>query len=192
MAIPDRIDVNGDYKRFFGGKSKEWDRRGAFQLYLLKQLGLKPESRLLDVGCGPLCGGVHVIPYLEAGNYCGMDPHQDLVTIAHRVIRERDLERKNPVVRRDFDFTGGFDFAFALSVPMKNTIDLRLHSVSKLMNPGGKFYITHARWFKSVEGSCWNQRWFKEQNDVEIGADFQERWGSLANHIFPMVELTYA
>ena len=37
--------------------------------------GLRPEHRLLDFGCGALRLGVLAIPYLDAGNYFGVDSH---------------------------------------------------------------------------------------------------------------------
>ncbi len=42
-------------------------------LTFLQGHGLRPEHRLLDYGCGILRGGLQFIPYLDPGNYVGVD-----------------------------------------------------------------------------------------------------------------------
>ena len=124
--LPEKINLEGDaYKRFFGGGAEEWDRRGRFQLYLMQHLGLKPEHYFLDVGCGPLCGGEHLISYLDKGHYIGVDRHVDLVTIAYKIVEEKGLEDKRPVlgVVKDWKFfhTTPIDYALAFSIPKSPT-----------------------------------------------------------------------
>ena len=46
--------------------------------------GLKPEHKLLDVGCGPLRGGIKFINYLEPGNYYGVDKRADVIDESNR------------------------------------------------------------------------------------------------------------
>lgn len=52
-----------------------YDRVGIDTFAVLKDLGLKVESTLLDVGCGSLCSGRHFLAYLEAGNYYAVEPN---------------------------------------------------------------------------------------------------------------------
>jgi SAM-dependent methyltransferase len=197
MALPERLrdeDLRGEgYKRYFGGKAKEWGQRGSFQLWMMRQLGLVPESRFLDLGCGALRGGVHLIPYLNTGNYCGVDPHQDLVTIANRVAKEENLDPKQPILKvlhgYDFSGLGKFDFALAFAIPMKDSIGACLDSLAKVVEGGGKFYITHGWWFEESHHPGWNlTNRFESLGDLSV-RDF-EVWGSLAGHILPTIELT--
>src|SRR5207248_6045542 len=48
---------------------------GRYVFEFLVESGCRPDHRVLDFGCGALRAGVHVIPYLNAGNYFGVDPH---------------------------------------------------------------------------------------------------------------------
>jgi hypothetical protein len=70
--------------------------------------GLRPEHRLLDFGCGALRLGIWVIPYLEAGNYFGVDSHLgSLEAAATYEIPLHRLEEKRPRLlwNDDFAFT---------------------------------------------------------------------------------------
>jgi hypothetical protein len=49
-----------------------WDR-GVEPFQFLRSLGLRPEHRCVDYGCGSLRVGMHLIDYLDAGNYWGVD-----------------------------------------------------------------------------------------------------------------------
>ena len=65
--------------RAYVGRPEEYDlsAAGAFQLLVL--LGLRQYHRVLDVGCGSLRCGRLIIPYLNSGNYLGVEPNQWLV-----------------------------------------------------------------------------------------------------------------
>ena len=54
-----------------------WDEVGALQIDFLRAQGLRPPDTLLDVGCGCLRGGVHLVGYLEPGRYYGIDRDAD-------------------------------------------------------------------------------------------------------------------
>lgn len=113
--------ANERFKHCMGGGADKWDRRGCFQLHFLKSMGLEPDSRLLDVGCGPLRAGQYFIAYLNEGRYHGVDYNADFIRAAQHVIRKKSLTHKNPVLEvvEDFAFpwtTSNFDFAIAFSV----------------------------------------------------------------------------
>src|SRR5271165_3310432 len=49
---------------------------GQLQFELLKREGCRPNSKVLDIGCGCLHAGIPLIQYLEKGNYVGVDPNE--------------------------------------------------------------------------------------------------------------------
>lgn len=145
--------ATGAYKNHFGGGADQWHARGAFQLQLLQTFGLRPHHRLLDIGCGPLRGGVHFIAYLDAGNYCGVDYNPDFIRAAESVVDETGLREKRPrlVVIDNFDFAPlgtGFDYALAYSVLnhcSPGDQDLFFRQIAGPMKSGGKVYVSHGR-----------------------------------------------
>jgi len=52
---------------------------GELQFKYLIERGLRPEHTLLDIACGSLRLGSRVIPYLDRGNYLGIDIKEDLI-----------------------------------------------------------------------------------------------------------------
>ena len=84
VRLDDAEIAAGRYKEFLGGKAAGWDARGAFQCALLEHLGLRPGDTLLDIGCGPIRGGVHFIRFLDAGGYRGVDYNPSFVAAAQR------------------------------------------------------------------------------------------------------------
>src|SRR4051812_28089921 len=68
--------ARGDHRLRVGGM---WDEIGKIQFDYLVAQGLRPDSYLLDVGCGSLRGGIHFIDYLEPHHYFGIDSNQSLV-----------------------------------------------------------------------------------------------------------------
>jgi SAM-dependent methyltransferase len=124
---------------------------GQLQFDFLVKQGLKPEDRLLDIGCGSLRGGVHFVRYLEPGRYVGVDSNPRLLELG----RERELseavyssKRVRLVAMNDFGFARlgeQFDYALAQSVfthlPF-NAILRCLSNVTGVLAPGGKLYAT--------------------------------------------------
>jgi len=99
-----------------------WDEIGRLQLEFLISQGLKPEHKLLDIGCGSLRGGVHFIQYLNDGNYFGVDKDKRLLEAGFRIELPRyELKHKtiHLVQMNNFDFSilsTQFDFALAQSL----------------------------------------------------------------------------
>ena len=73
-----------------------WDELQAYQLRALTANGLKPDQCLLDLGCGPLQGGVGFINYLDKGRYVGVDVSTRNLTAAYGQISRHKLCEKNP------------------------------------------------------------------------------------------------
>jgi hypothetical protein len=66
------------HREYVGG---HWAEIGALQFDFLVEQGLRPGHVLLDIACGALRGGVHFIPYLEPGNYLGVDKERQLIEL---------------------------------------------------------------------------------------------------------------
>lgn len=81
-----------------------WKELQAYQLHLLKKNGLKPEHKLLDLGCGPLQGGIAFIKYLESNNYYGIDIKQESLDAGKQQIKKYQLEKKNPFLSLSSSF----------------------------------------------------------------------------------------
>lgn len=75
-----------------------WKELQAYQLKALVSNGMKPEHKLLDIGCGPLQGGIAFIKYLNPNNYFGFDIRQESVDAGTKLIKKHKLEKKQPVL----------------------------------------------------------------------------------------------
>lgn len=69
--------VGGEGPRGFVGGL--WHEMGELQFRFLVEHGLRPEHIFLDIACGSLRLGVRTIPYLNPGNYLGIDMKPDLI-----------------------------------------------------------------------------------------------------------------
>ncbi len=140
--------ANGVHRQFIGGV---WDAHGARQVEYLKEHGLRPEHRVLDVGCGCFRAGRYFIDYLHPGNYYGVDANRSLLQIGYDVELSDEQRRRLPIgnlratERFDVEFGTLFDFAIAQSVfthVSLNHIRLCLYRVSQVLRPGGSFFAT--------------------------------------------------
>eukprot|EP00947_MAST-08B_sp_MAST-8B-sp1_P000418 g418.t1 len=86
-----------------------FDAGGQYQLDIMLKDGLRPHHKVLDVACGSLRGGVKMVPYLDPGNYYGVDINEALLVagyekeIVPRGLASR-LPRENLLVTANFDF----------------------------------------------------------------------------------------
>lgn len=151
----------GVHRDFVGGL---WDEVGRLQFDFLRERGLAPHHRLLDVGCGALRGGVHFAAYLERGGYHGLDINASLLDAGRRELdaaglADRDVHLLADDAFRARRFGTTFDVALAVSVfthlPM-NAIVRCLAEVRACLAPGGTFYATYfeapqAAWLEPLE-----------------------------------------
>jgi len=138
-----RIKKHGA-KKAVGGYNKGI---GKLQFKFLKEQGLSPSDRLLDIGCGSLRGGRYFIDYLEARNYTGIDISEEVIKAG--IEKNRSLvEEKDPtfIVNDDLRFDevdGSFEYAIAQSVfthlPLEQ-IEECLKNIDKVID--GTFYAT--------------------------------------------------
>ena len=152
-AIPHRYHrlFDPEWHRRSIGNVKLWDTLGELQFAYLVGRGLEPSNYFLDVGCGPLRGGVHFIRYLEAGHYYGVDSNAPMLEETKRLeVPRQGLADKQPtlVAMADFGFERlgrQFDYALAQSVfthlPLNDIIRC-LMEMDKALVPGGEFYAT--------------------------------------------------
>jgi len=71
---------SGDpHYRAYVGIPEHYDLTAASTFSLLVLLGLRQHHRLADIGCGSLRTGRLLIPYLNTGNYLGVEPNEWLV-----------------------------------------------------------------------------------------------------------------
>jgi len=138
----------GAHRDFIGGA---WERDGRKQQKFLISHGLKPEHKLVDIGCGPFRAGRHLIDYLDPGNYYGIDANLSLLDVGYTDELTDAQRAKLPVenlranARFNVDFGVQFDFAIAHSVfthVSLNHIRLCLFRLAKVMKPGGVFYAS--------------------------------------------------
>ena len=138
---------SGLHRELVGGM---WDELGELQLYFLRDEGLAPSDTFLDIGCGPLRGGLWFIEYLDPGNYFGIDINQSFISAGKIELNRAALSSKNPNLLVDdrFSFSrfqSSFDFALAHSVfthlPMNHIINC-LIEIRKVLKPGGEFFAT--------------------------------------------------
>lgn len=151
---PDAVTAaikRGLHRKVIGGM---WDELGQLQLDFLKLQGLKPSHTLLDVGCGSLRGGVKLIPYLDPGEYWGIDKDPTLLQVGWDIeLTKGGLTARQPraqlVCLDDFQFGSlgiQFDYAIAQSVfthmPL-NRVRRCLARLAPAMGEGGRFYATY-------------------------------------------------
>ena len=56
-----------------------WDLLGKLQLDFMLNQGLKPDQKVLDIGCGALRAGIPLTNYLNASCYFGTDVNGPLI-----------------------------------------------------------------------------------------------------------------
>lgn len=143
-----QLNDTEDHRKCVGGK---WDEIGKLQIDFLKEQGLEKNMKFLDIGCGSLRGGRHLIHYLNPYKYFGIDCNQSLVDLGRRKelgINFWKVRDNNFVIDKNFDFSKFskiFDMALAFSVfthlpPIY--FELCLHRLSKVLRKGSKFYAT--------------------------------------------------
>jgi SAM-dependent methyltransferase len=128
-----------------------WDRVGQLQADYLIDRGLLPRHRFLDLGCGCLRAGVKLVPWLEPGNYFGIDISPTLLDEGRKELTQLGLSGRVPTYNLratgDFDIDGfpPFDFGIAQSVfthlPLV-LLETCLRRIRPNFEDGGSFFAT--------------------------------------------------
>lgn len=125
-----------------------WNELQAYQLECLKSAGLQPNHSLLDIGCGPLSGGLSLIEYLDTGGYVGIDIREEPLTYAYMQIARRGLVEKNPtlIFSNTFgqdelgDRTFKYVWASQVTYHLNNEkIEELFHKMTTRLKPNGSF-----------------------------------------------------
>lgn len=148
MGLGGRLEELGlDHRAAVGGR---WEEIGELQLRFLRDRGLEPQHRFLDIGCGSLRGGVRFVSYLDRGHYFGIDISAPLIERGRRELAAAGLDDRDAQLLVDDSFSferfgSEFDFAIAQSVfthlPL-NSIYRCLVNASRVLRPGGRLYAT--------------------------------------------------
>ena len=136
------------HRGYVGGR---WEHIGRLQFDFMIARGLKSGDTLVDVACGSLRGGRFFIPYLDLGNYLGIDRNSWLIQAGlKREIPPEVIEAKSPefVVSDSFEFSKfskRADFALAQSLFShldEKDIFLCLNNLRGFIRPGGSLLAT--------------------------------------------------
>jgi len=102
-----QIPLSDNYRQAVGPEDM-YDLISAHQFCVLVNEGLREWHKMLDIGCGSLRGGRLFIPYLQPGNYYGIEPNKDLVRDGIALEIGNDMYRvKSPT----FYYSDKFDFS---------------------------------------------------------------------------------
>jgi len=136
--------------RSYVGPEGQYDLIAAMAFNLLTTIGLRETHKLLDVGCGSLRIGRLLIPYLNSGNYYGIEPFAELCragveiecgSIADIKLVNLMYEDKIPVYLNTVEF----DFILFQSIFThcdKKMIEDYLNDALALLSPSGMILAT--------------------------------------------------
>lgn len=137
-----------DHQKAVGGL---WEEIGRLQFDYVASKGLKPEDKLLDLGCGSLRGGRWFIHYLQVGNYWGIDISHNILEAGKRVLVNEGLADKNAnlIVNHGLTFKElegrKFDYILAHSVfthMPEEDIEKCFRNLHKILKRKGAFFTT--------------------------------------------------
>jgi hypothetical protein len=93
---------------FTGGPLRLFTPAGREQLVALLAHGLESSSTVADIGCGALRGGRWLIPLLDPGHYCGVEPNKEMLQRGLRDYLDPDLVL---LKRPQFSYNDRFDLS---------------------------------------------------------------------------------
>ena len=122
------------------GPAHLWKMKRDFQIKFLKDMNLKPDHYLLEIGCGTLRGGIPLIDYLKDGHYFGAEIRAEALEEGRKELREAGLEGKNPTLLLSPDISKlvvdrKFDYIWAFSV--------LIHMYDEILNDTLSFVRSH-------------------------------------------------
>jgi SAM-dependent methyltransferase len=121
LPAAERVQKWGHRDYVGGWDSESWYGIGRHQYHYLVANGLRAHHRFLDVACGSLRLGQFLIPFLDEGNYYGLEGEEILVQrgLSCELMPEV-VALKKPRFSFSYDFDLGFidcfDFAIAQSL----------------------------------------------------------------------------
>ncbi|MDT7808791.1 MAG: hypothetical protein QOJ70_2604 [Acidobacteriota bacterium] len=185
MELQKKAEMLGE-KTFLGFQSRDFEGGGREQFIYLLTAGLKPNSKVVDIGCGVLRAGYWLIHFLDVGCYCGIEPHTGRLEMGINTILEPEtLEVKRPRFDTNphFDtsvFGEKFDFFLAYSIwthASKWQIQATLDSFVRDSKDKGVFLTSYlpAGWRNpDYKGERWNGT--SQESDVPGCIHHSLRW----------------
>ena len=154
----------------------QWDEHQRFQISFLKDQGLDPSHKFLEIGCGPLTGGIPVIAYLRPNNYFGIDIRSSVLNLSWCEVGIAGLSDKNPrlicsssfgsdeLSDEQFHFVLSFSVLYHLSNELLQTY---FAQVARRLEPTG---VCFAQVNTHLTDSTWLQFPFVRRTVAEYGA----------------------
>lgn len=130
--------------------AENWQELVNWQFDAIKDLGIKPEHKIIDIGCGFLRAGMNLVPYLNDHHYFGVDAFKPYLNIGKKLLSEIGVSNSFDV-RFDTGFNldqfgQTFDYAMSIAVVThlsKKQIETLFKQLKKVMKPGGLFLMTY-------------------------------------------------
>lgn len=195
IKLSEESIANEEYKKYLGGGKTFWEQRGYFQLYFMKSMGLMPEHKFLDIGCGPGRAGRYFIEYLNYGRYFGFDYNQDFIFAFKNCLAEYFINEKCPIIKETQEFcVEGIDFKadYAICFSVLNHCSqsdraVFFKNIQIIFKPGARLYISHAKWFnqESIGNAGFEMTNVFDHRDYDIS---KHGWQP-GESIFPIIEL---
>jgi hypothetical protein len=203
MRSPDHVSYYRAVMRSDAARSRDgavgshtresWRQIGKLQFDYAVGHGLKPDMRMLEIGCGNLRGGWLFIDYLEPGNYYGVDISPDILLAAQDTVASQGIAAKLPHLtlvqdlRLHFLPDASFDFVHAHSVfshsPIE-VIDECFAHVGRVMAADGFFDFTFDRTDGTEHHVLHEDFYYRTQTLIELAAKhgldatFMDDWES--------------
>ena len=130
-----------------------WIERGQTQFDFLKSNGLLPTHRFLDYGCALMATAFHVVPYLQRGNYVGVDVARKAAQRGVRRMSGTGIDRSAyhllAATSPELHELDGFTFDVIFSFSVLQYLDARDFSIvtarfASLLTGGGICYLTYS------------------------------------------------
>ncbi len=173
---------------------EQWARIGRMQFDYLLRHGLRPDHRMLEIGCGNLRAGRHFIGHLEPGHYYGIDISPHILLAAQDTLVRDGLQAKVPYLSLANDLTfaflpdGHFDVVHAHSVfshSPRHVIEECFAHVGRVLAPGGFFDFTFDRTEGEEHQVLHEDFYYRTRTLVELAAGhgltarFMDDWEEL-------------
>lgn len=131
--------VQADPQQAIGG---DWENYGRLQADFLIAQGLRPEHRLLDFGCGTGRLARMIVPYLNVGNYTGVEISAKARAHARELALEQGWADKSPNFHSVL-VGSVYDFAWAFSVFIHLPSYLVIETIRAIAPCSWKFYFSY-------------------------------------------------
>jgi len=124
-----------------------WQKQGGEILQQLIELGLRPGDVVVDYGCGTLREGIHLIRFLEADRYIGLDIDERVLDAGRRLVGQDLLVEKKPclavinpeiIAQAAAARPAWIVSSYVLSQMPPEDLDEYFDNLVKLMGGGGK------------------------------------------------------